>query len=352
MNRREAERRARQIHAFRAELALLEKGGVLKLAEGEAARVAAYHGALLAGFSKDFDADLDAGAARLSWGMRIVSTLGAAALSLGIFLFFNHYWDDLSTALQVALAVLAPLLGVAATEWIAARFQTRHFTELAALVTIACFILNLCLLGEIFNLTPSPGAFFVWGAFAVLMAARHSLGLSLGIGLTGLAVFMGAMLTQFAGYYWLHEIITELYLAPFLLILLAPLLRIQYIQDNRFIFFYTGLLGVFLQLLGIVTLGPESLLPFSSDGVGWTYLIAAVVFGAGALGWSVRQGWEGGAYLSAGFLILLLGIKYFDWFWDKWPAYIFFLILGLLAVGVILLLRKLRLTGRRVHDAP
>src|SRR5690606_784860 len=149
--------------------------------------------------------------------------------------------------------------------------------------------------------------------------------------------------------YWLNEIIAEFYLAGFILILLAALLPLRFIQDTRLIFIYTALLGLFLQLLGIVTLCPDSLLPVSSDERRGSYLAVGLVVGAVALGWSIRRDWGAGAYLAAGFLILLLVIKYFEWFWDKWPAYIFFLILGLLAVGVIILLRNLRLTGRVDH---
>jgi|TARA_R100000455_G_scaffold30725_1_gene22240 peptidoglycan/LPS O-acetylase OafA/YrhL len=346
VNKREAERRARRIRAFREELSTLEVEGVLHLPAGEAARVSAHHDDLLARFSDAFDTDLNEGEARLSWGMRLVSLIGAVALCLAIFLFFNHYWDDFSTGLQIALVTLAPFLGWGITEFVARRFKTRYFTQLAALVAIACFVLNLYLLGEIYNITPSPYAFLVWGSFALFLGIRHDLDVIQGLGLASLGLFLGALLTKFAGFYWLHEVIAEFYLAAFALILLAPLLPFGWLKERRLTFYYIGMLGIFLLLLSLVTLSPDSLLPFDGKVVGWIYLIVALAAGGGALALCLRAGWGQGAYLAAGFLIVFLLLKYFDWFWDKWPAYVFFLVLGLLAIAVIAALRKLRLKGR------
>tara|TARA_R110000787_G_scaffold44210_4_gene108528 strand:+ start:1336 stop:2400 length:1065 start_codon:yes stop_codon:yes gene_type:complete len=348
VNKVDAERRSRRIRAFRDELSELETEGILHLPAEDVSRVTAYHDDLLSRFSAAFDTNLNDGEAHLSWGMRLVSGLGAVALSLAVFLFFNHYWDAFSTPLQVTLATLAPFLGWAVTELVARLFRTSYFTELAALVTIACFVLNLHLLAEIYNITPSPGAFFSWGIFALLLAIRHGLDLVLGLGLASLAVFIGASLTGFIGLYWLQEFIAEFYFAGFALFLLAPVvLRVSWVRDNRLIFFLVGMLGLFLLLLSLAIGVPDSVLPFSTEMQKWIYLVVALVIGSGALALSVRAGWVVGACLAACFLILFLLFKYFDWFWDKWPAYIFFLILGLLAVLVILVLRKLRLMGRR-----
>ncbi|MEX1036787.1 MAG: DUF2157 domain-containing protein [Sneathiella sp.] len=347
MNKLEAERRSRRIRAFRDELSELEEEGILRLPAEDTSRVSAYHDELLSRLSAAFDTDLNDGEARLSWGMRLVSGLGAVALSLAVFLFFNHYWDEFSTPLQVTLATLAPFIGWAVTEIVAYRFKTSYFTELAAMVTIACFVLNLHILAEIYNITPSPIAFFSWGIFSLLLAGRHKLELVLGLGLASLAVFIGASLAGFTGYYWRQEFIAEFYLAGFALILLSPVvLPFSWVRENRFIFFLVGLLGIFLLLLSHTAGVPDSLLPFSSEGRKWIYLAVALVAGSGVLALSVRAGWGLGAYLAAGFLVLFLLFKYFDWFWDKWPTYIFFLILGLLAVVVIVILRKLRLMGR------
>ena len=46
--------------------------------------------------------------------------------------------------------------------------------------------------------------------------------------------------------------------------------------------------------------------------------------------------------LSTGFLVVFVYAKCFDWWWELMPRYLFFLMLGGLAVGAIVLLGRLR----------
>ncbi|MOA16335.1 hypothetical protein D3C78_1365460 [compost metagenome] len=39
---------------------------------------------------------------------------------------------------------------------------------------------------------------------------------------------------------------------------------------------------------------------------------------------------------------MLLGIKLFDWWWELMPKYLFFLLLGLVAVLILMVLNRLR----------
>jgi hypothetical protein len=56
----------------------------------------------------------------------------------------------------------------------------------------------------------------------------------------------------------------------------------------------------------------------------------------------LRTDWTEGVYLGALGFIVLLYTKFFQWWWDWMPAYLFFLIVGLVAVGMILVLRRVR----------
>src|SRR3546814_17806583 len=105
--------------------------------------------------------------------MRIASTLGAIAFALGVFFFFEYFWDLISTTLQVVLLTVAPFLGWALSEFVARRYKTTHYTSLAVLVAIACFVADLSIVGRIFTITPSPNAPLAWGLFGLVLAYRH-----------------------------------------------------------------------------------------------------------------------------------------------------------------------------------
>ncbi|WXL27637.1 hypothetical protein WG219_09345 [Ectopseudomonas mendocina] len=56
----------------------------------------------------------------------------------------------------------------------------------------------------------------------------------------------------------------------------------------------------------------------------------------------IQRGWADVLNVGIGFFVLLLFMKMVDWFWDFLPNYLFFLLVGMVAVIVLLVLRRLR----------
>ena len=151
-SRLEAQQRADDIRIFRKELDRLESEGVLKLADAQRNAVNLHHENLLARFAQSFDIDRDVRAKQLSWGMRIASFLGALALAASVFFLFNQFWGRFSETAQAAILIGAVLCTFAATVWIQGCDATGYFTKLAAMVAFACFVLNVAMLVQIFNI--------------------------------------------------------------------------------------------------------------------------------------------------------------------------------------------------------
>ena len=53
--------------------------------------------------------------------------------------------------------------------------------------------------------------------------------------------------------------------------------------------------------------------------------------------------------LGATFFAIYLYTKLFDWWWEWMPKYLFFLALGLLAIILLLVLKRLRNVGMEVQ---
>lgn len=164
-SRLEAQQRADDIRTFRKELDRLEGEGVLKLAGSQRAVVSAHHESLLARFAQSFDIDRDMRSKQLPWGMRITSFLGALAAS--VFFLFYQFWGRFTETTQVAILIGASLGTFALTVWIQGRDASGYFTKLAAMVAFACFVLNVAMLGQIFNITPSDKALLSWAVLAL-----------------------------------------------------------------------------------------------------------------------------------------------------------------------------------------
>jgi uncharacterized membrane protein len=349
MQKEQAQRRADRIRAFRAELAQLEGEGVLVLGEAERGRLEAHHGALLADLARRFDVDTTGAEKQLSLGMRIVSFLGALALSAAVFFFFYRFWGFLATPAQVALLLAAPLGVTLAVEWAARRERTLYFAALLALVAFACFVLDLSVLGAIFNPPPTPRAFLAWGGFALLLAYGYGLRLLLVAGLTCLMGYLAATVGTWSGCYWLSfGERPENFIAAGALLALIPLVPQRRHPHFAGIYRVYGLLAVFIAILILANWGQISYLPWKVRNIEYLYQVAGFVLAAGVIALGLRRGWPGLTNLGCTFFVLYLYTKLFDWWWEWLPRYLFFLLLGLLAVGLLLVLKRLRAAGREV----
>lgn len=338
-----AQRRADRIQAFNEELAELRAEEVITLSEEDRSRVEAHHSELLADYAEQFDIDVSGTGKQLSWGMRIVSFLGALALSAAVFFFFYRFWGLLGTSSQVAILIVAPLLATLAVEIAARREKTYYFASLLALVALTCFILNLSVLGVIFNITPTQNAFLAWGAFALVLAYSYGLRLQLVAGMTCLMGYLAATVGTWSGCYWLSfgERPENFIAAGFMLALAAAIPQRRYPTFAGLYRVY-GLLAVFIAILILANWGRISYFDTHPDTIEAIYQIAGFVLAALVIGLGIRQRWPGTTNLGCTFFVLYLYTKLFDWWWGWMPKYLFFLVLGLIAVGLLLALKRMR----------
>jgi uncharacterized membrane protein len=346
VSKQEAQRRADRIASFRAEMDDLEREGVLALAPEQRAAVRERHEGLLRELAERFDVDVAEGEKQLSLGMRVASFLGALALAASAVLFFRRFWGQLTTPEQVAILTAAPVLGLLATEFAARRERTGYFAALLGLVTFACFLLDLSVLGDIFSVTPSPNAFLAWGAFAALLGYAYGSRLLLGGGLVLLGIWISAGVASLGGYDWTTvELRPETCLPAGLLLFLVPLARPHRRQPElEPVYRLAGLLFGLVPVLILATEGSASSLPWPQDSVKSFYQIAGFVLSAGVIALGIRRHWRDAVYSGAAFFVVFLFLKLVDWWWDWMPRYLFFFLLGLIATGALLVLRRLRNT--------
>jgi len=344
VNRAEAQRRADRIRAFRDELADLERDQVLALTAEQGGRLRTHQDALLQRLAGEFDIDLSDTQKQMSWGMRIASLLGAIALCAAVFFLFFRIWGLLGTPVQVGILVTAPLVALALTEFAARREETLYFATLAALAACACFILDLSALGAIFNMRPTQNAFLAWGAFALAVAYAYGLRLILAAGILCLAGYLSATVGTWSGFYWLSlGYRPENFLLGGALLLAAPeLVRHRRCHDFPPIYRIFGLLSLFIPILVLSNWGGGSYLRLQDSHVEVIYQIAGFVLAAAAIAAGIRRQWREVTNTGSVFFVIHLYTKFFDWWWDWMPKYLFFAVLSLAAVLVLLILRRLR----------
>jgi hypothetical protein len=336
--------RADQVRAFQSELELLEQEGALTLDAAQRERLAGYHDTLLRGLAAEGDADTSSSLRQLSLGLRLATLLGTVALSTAVVLFVRQVWGGLPTAAQLGLALGAPLVPLLLAEVAAARERSGYIAALFAVVAAAGFGIDLVVVHDVLNLPLSPHPALAWGGLALLLAYRFDILVLLLGGLSASAWWVAASLYALLGGWYPDFLrLPETLILPAVVVLLLPG-AIRHGAHRRFSEAYRSLAVVALGLLAsmLSVSGEQSLLPFGIRGAEAAYTLGGFTLGIGAMIIGVRRGWPATMRAGAVVSLLLMIVKAVDWWWDLLPAWLFFLVLGLLSLLSILGLRRLR----------
>jgi uncharacterized membrane protein len=339
----EAQRRVDQVRAFQSELSYLSENKLLILDDEQSSGLQSYHSRLLSSLQKSFDVDLNVGAKQLTLGMKIASFIGALGLAASLFFLFYQFWDKFSLIGQVAILLATPVLGLMATYIISKKETTEYYTKLMALVTFSGFVLNLVMLGSIFNITPSPNAFLVWAVFAFLLAYAIDVRLLLAAGIVSIAFFISARVGVWGGLYWLNlgERPENFFVAALILFWVPAFSHTRYSGFDS-IYRTLAMLLFFLPILVLSHWGAGSYLDFDREIVEGAYQTAGFLF-SGLLIWlGVKRGWSDVVNTGNVFFVLFLYTKMFDWWWEIMPKYVFFLLVGLLAILLLTIFKRLK----------
>jgi uncharacterized membrane protein len=343
-SRTEAQRDADRIRLLREGLDDLARQGVLELTPEQRTRFDQWTSERLTTLAQQYDVDTSISQKRVSWGMRIVSTLGGIAICAAVLLFFARYWGYLGTPAQVTIVVIAPLAALAGTEFAARRERTLYFAGLMALVAVACFIMDLAVIGRIFNITSTERALAVWGVFAMLLAYRYGLRPVVVVGLGLLLSYGAAAFNARSGYRWLDfwdrpELFALMGLAVFATPLVA---RHKRHTDFPAVYRLAGSLAFFIAVLALAEWGGRSYLALETRSVEKIYELLGLATAAGAIWIGIARQWDGVVNTASVFFAIFLFSRLYHLWWDWMPKYLFFAIIGGIAILLVFGFKRVR----------
>ncbi len=342
-SKEKAQSRADQISAFKAELAAAEHDAVLSLSTEQHSAITQYHDDLLSRLSLKFDIDSSHKQKQLSLGMKIASFIGAIGMAASIFFLFYQFWGGLSTTQQVFILFSAPVIGLFITVYAANKEKTGYFAKLFGLVTLSCFVLNLSMFGQIFNISPTPKALLIWAVFAFLLAYAANARLLLAAGIISISAFLSAQTSTWGGAYWISfGERPENFFPIALLLLLVSYLPHQHFVGFRPIYRVFSMLIFFIPVLILSNWGAISYLNLSTATIEILYQITSFVMSAGAISLGIKKAWPDMVNTGNVFFTIFLYTKIYDWWWELMPKYLFFLVIGLSAILMLLIFKRLR----------
>jgi hypothetical protein len=337
----DAQRRADQVAAFRAELAELQRTGVLRLSDEALGAVARHHEELLDDLARR-GADVGERGKHVSLAMRMASLIAALALGASVFYFFFSVWGAIAFPIQVALLTAAPILALTGTAVAASRERSGAVTAILGALAVACFILDVVALGGALDLPGSPWSFLLWSGFALVVAYAYELRLALAAGVVCLAVFLAGALHHVAGGAWMLFLQRpECLLLPGGLALLIPLLRAER-EPSGFgtIWRVAAVVLLFVPCLILSGTG-ASYLPIEESDAAVGYQVAGFLGSAGLVWLGLARLRKDLIYSSTLAFVALLFQRFVEWWWDWLPRYLFFLVVAAGALLALWVLRRL-----------
>ncbi len=341
----EAQQRVDQINQFQKELQILEKENILTLDKTQCTNIEDYHKSLIYKLISTFDIDSNHQKKQLSLGMKIASFLGALGLSASVFFLFYQFWGVLSTTIQVIILVITPIIALIVTTYLSKKEKTSYFSKIFGLLSFVCFVLNISMLGQIFNITPSANALLVWSIFALLLAYAINARLLLAFAILSFSAFLSAKIGTWSGMYWIGFGERPEHFLPVAILLFF----ISFIKHHRYdgfdvIYRVFGMIIFFLPVLILSNWGIISYLNLDKDYIEAMYQMIGFSMSALMIWFGIKKNLSDVVNTGNIFFTIFLYTKFFDWWWDWMPKYIFFFLIGLSALIVLFVFKKLRLT--------
>ena len=340
----EAQKRIQQIDAFKSELAELEQQNILSLTPEQTAKVETHHSQLTTELCNDFEIDINTQCKQLSLGMKIASLAGALAMASSLFFLFYQFWGYLTTINQASVLVISPILLFILTLTLADKEKHAYFSKMSALICFASFVLNLSMLGQIFNITPTPNAFVTFSAFAFLLAYICQTRLMLIFAISCLCSFIAMQLGTWSGIYWLSfgERPENFFIPGILLFVIGYFGKHKQFKGFSSTYRITALLIIFLPILVLANWAQISYLTFPNEMIEGTYQMLGFILSAALIWLGITQQKSDVTNTANVFLLLFIYTKFFDWWWDWMPKYVFFFLVGLSALLALMVFKRIR----------
>ncbi len=341
----EAQQRADRIRAFWEEVRALEEEQALAFSADQRQALRTHHDQLLDSYSRQFAVDTTRVQKQLSLGMRLVSLLGALAFAAALFFFIYRFWGDLSTAARIIILMATPLAATVAVDQVARRELIRYFSPILGLLAFTAFGLNLFFFRALFNLTPSALGLLALTVFGLILAYTYNLRFVLIAAILSLFTYLSASVGAWQGLYWLSlgRRPEDFLIAGPLVAALSLVPHPGYPQFPR-VYRVCGLLAFFLAMLVLAHWGYYSYLygHFHPRAIEWGYQLAGFVVSAGVIWLGVRTSLQDLVIVGNVFFLIFFYTRFFAWFWDWLPAYLFFFILGVITLAILFYLKWLR----------
>jgi hypothetical protein len=156
-----------------------------------------------------------------------------------------------------------------------------------------------------------------------------------------------------SGMYWISfgERPENFFIPSFIIFMLPQLINHKRFVGFDVIYRVMALIILFIPILILSNWGEISYLNWSADVVEGIYQMIGFALSMAAIWLGVKRHWNAVTQTGNVFFILFVYTKFFDWWWDWMPKFVFFFLLGLSALLALMVFKRIRQTNLSVGVA-
>jgi hypothetical protein len=168
------------------------------------------------------------------------------------------------------------------------------------------------------------------------------------MGILALAGFIAARVGSWSGMYWLSMgERPENFFLPALLTFAIPLLfNLRYYNGFAVIYRVFACLMFLIPVLVLSNWGYGSYFAGDADIIEGGYQLVGFIVSAGLIALGIRYQWTDVINTGNIFFVIFLYTKFFDWWWDIMPKYLFFLVIALSSLLLLFVYKRIRLQSQ------
>jgi uncharacterized membrane protein len=197
--------------------------------------------------------------------------------------------------------------------------------------------------GQIFNITPSENIFLIWALLAFLLAYATDARLLLAAGIICISSYLSAKTGTWSGLYWIYfgQRPENFFPAAFILFM------VSFLPHEKFSGFAVtyrvfALILFFIPVLILSNWGIASYMNFTRAEIEIIYQLSGFIGSAAVIWLGIKRGLPEVVNTGNVFFTIFLYTKFYDWWWDWMPKYLFFLVIGLSAILFLLVFKRIR----------
>lgn len=327
-----------QMDSFNDELSLLLQNNVIELSDLQRTKITDYQ-QTIRGRHKSLSLAQTISFTEKNFSRRMGITCSTTVCTLLAIFALYHYWWGLAPLVQTSILITAPIFLLTTAALLHRHEKPQFLIKIVSLLSFICFISNLLMLCQLYDIDPPEGLLLLWAAFSILLAYKFDQRLLLASSICCVILYSDVVWYGWSSFANRPE---NYFVIATGLLWLSMNEQLCKEKAFRMVIGFAGVLTVLLAVLLLANAGDRSYILVNENIIEGSYQIIGLCLCAAVIWMSIRK--QQVELMNFGIVtfIIFLYAKLYDWWWGHIPNYVFLLVVSISLIFAAVFYRNIR----------